>query len=140
MKSFKIKSALVVIVLGTTALVSCKKENTVVPEQPAPVVKTIEGSWTGKYGGNNEDPNEFFAFNIKADGVLEVKNQQDEVTGSGTWELVDEDMFKATYAYTQNPIMSYTLTAKYNKEAGTLNGSWVPNIGIGGGDFFLNKN
>ncbi len=139
MKSFNIKPALVVIALGTATLVSCKKENPVVPEQPAPVVKTIEGSWTGKYGGGNNTPDSYFAFNIKPEGLLEVKNEQGAITGTGSWELTDEETFEATYSYTNNLIVTYSLTAKYNKEAGTINGSWSPNIGLGGGDFYLNK-
>jgi hypothetical protein len=140
MKSFKIKPALVVIALGTATLVSCKKEKTVVPEQQVPAAKTIEGSWAGKYGSGNKEPNVYFAFNIKPQGVLEVKNEQGEITGSGTWKLTDEDIFEASYSYTQNLVVIYSLTAKYDKEAETLNGSWAPSIGLGGGDFFLNKN
>lgn len=139
MKSFKIKSALIVIALGTATLVSCKKEKTVAPEQQVPLVKTTEGSWIGKYGSGNNTPDNYFAFNIKPGGVLEVKNEQGEITGNGTWELADENLFQASYSYTQNQIVVYNITAKYNKEAGTLNGSWSPSIGLGGGDFFLNK-
>ena len=142
MKTFKIKSALVIlsIAVSATTLVSCSKENKVspAPVQPVAEAKTIKGSWTGKYGSGNNVPNLFFSANIKDAGLLEIKDAEGKVTGTGTWELIDNATFNATYTYTQIIGVTYKLAAKYDEDAKTLNGSWSSNI-INGGEFYLNK-
>jgi hypothetical protein len=137
MKSLNIKTLITVCLMATTTLISCKKDEKIEPQQPAPVVKTIEGSWIGKYGSGNSEPNTFFAFNIKADGVLEIKNEDNEVTGTGTWKL-EEGTFTGTYKYT-GLFIKYNVAAKYESEAGTLTGSWGLGDDTGSGEFYLNK-
>lgn len=142
MKTFKIKSALVAcaILASATAMTSCSKDNKIAPNpvQPVAEVKTIEGSWTGKYGGGNNEPTLFFAANIKEAGLLEIKDKDGKITGTGTWELKDNETFHATYKYPQVIGVTYTLDAKYNEEAKTMNGSWSSNIPTGG-EFYWNK-
>jgi hypothetical protein len=137
MKALNIKTLIAVFLMATTTLISCKKENKAEPQQPAPVVKTIEGSWIGKYGNANNAPDEFFAFNIKAGGVLEVKNENNEVTGKGTWKL-EEGVFTGLYKY-DGFAVQYNVAAKYDEEAGNLNGSWGIGEDTGSGDFYMNK-
>lgn len=142
MKTFKIKAALVILSIAVSAntLVSCSKENKISPDPVQPVVeaKTIKGSWTGKYGSGNNEPHLFFSANIKDAGLLEIKDAEGKITGTGTWELTDNATFNATYTYTQIIGVTYTLAAKYDEDAQTLNGSWSSNI-INGGEFYLNK-
>jgi hypothetical protein len=140
MKSLKIKTAFVALLLAVTTLVSCKKEDKAVPQQPEvpQVVKTIEGTWIGKYGNGNVDPDNFFAANIKKNGLLEIIDENNEVTGTGTWEVAD-GIFSAKYKYTGNLLTSFSLAAKYDEDAGTLTGSWGIGNDTGSGDFYWNK-
>lgn len=137
MKALNIKTLIAVCLMTTTTLISCKKEEKIEPQQPAPVVKTIEGSWVGKYGQGNMEPDQFSAFNIKPNGVLEAKNENNEVTGIGTWKL-EEGVFTGTFKNEGMPIKC-SLAAKYNEEAGTLTGSWGFGDDTGSGEFYLNK-
>jgi hypothetical protein len=142
MKTFKIKYALVAcaILASVTALTSCSKDNKTTPDpvQPVAEVKTVKGSWTGKYGAGNNEPHLFFSANIKESGLLELKDKDGKITGTGTWELTDNETFHATYKYAQIIGVTYTLNAKYNEEAETMNGSWSSNID-NGGEFFWDK-
>jgi hypothetical protein len=137
MKALNIKTLIAVCLMATTTMISCKKDDKIEPQQPAPVVKTIEGSWIGKYGSGNSEPDEFFAFNIKPNGVLEVKNENNVVTGSGTWKLED-GVFTGTYKY-EGFAVKYNVASKYDEEAGTLTGSWGIGNDTGSGEFYLNK-
>ena len=137
MKALNIKTLIAVFLMATTALISCKKDNKIEPQQPAPVVKTIEGSWVGKYGNGNNEPDKFFAFNIKTGGVLEVKNENNVVTGTGTWKL-EEGVFTGSYTY-DGLAIQYNVAAKYDEEAGNLSGSWGIGEDTGSGEFYMNK-
>lgn len=138
MKVLNIKTLIAVCLMATTTLISCKKDKEIIPEKPAPVVKTIEGSWIGKYGSGNNEPTTYYAFNIKANGLLEVKDANNEITGTGTWKL-EENVFTGVYSYTATPIFKYSLAAKYDGEAGTVKGSWGIGLDTGSGEFYLNK-
>lgn len=137
MKALNIKALIAAFLLATTTLISCKKDDKIEPQQPAPVVKTIEGSWIGKYGQGNIEPNKFFAFNIKPNGLLEVKDENNAVTGIGTWVL-EEGVFTGKYEY-EGLAIKYKTVAKYDEDAGTLVGSWGIGDDTGSGEFYMNK-
>lgn len=137
MKALNIKALIAVCLMASITLISCKKDKEIEPQQQAPVVKTIEGSWVGKYGQGNAEPDKFFAFNIKPNGVLEVKNENNEVTGTGTW-ILEEGTFTGKYKY-EGLAIQYSVAAKYESEAGTLTGSWGIGNDTGSGEFYMNK-
>jgi hypothetical protein len=137
MKTLMIKKMLTVCLFATATLVSCKKNNDIAPQQQAPVVKTIEGSWVGKYGSGNGEPNEFFAFNIKPGGLLDVIDENNEVVGTGTWEMT-ENVFTGKYKYTGN-FLGFSVAAKFNAETGKLTGSWGAGNNTDSGEFYMDK-
>lgn len=147
MKSLKIKQVLTICLLAATAtLMSCSKDNDPAPQQqnppppppPPPVVKTIEGTWIGKYGSGNNEPNKFFGCNIKPNGAFEIINKDNVVTANGTWTLEDNN-FKATYTYNEGIAIPFFLSAKYDEDAEKISGDWGEDENVGSGTFYFDK-
>lgn len=131
MKTSQLKHILAFAIVAFFTFTSCKKD-TPAPQDP------IVGSWVGMYGSGGEDANTFYAFNIRANGVLEIKGQDNKVLGSGTWKL-ESGTFTGIYTY-DNFGDVYNLAAKYDEAAGELNGSWGSGkVSPDDGDFFLKK-
>ncbi len=128
MKTSQLKTIFAMLVMAAFIFTSCKKDNPS-PKHP------IAGNWVGKYGSGNETPSTFFKIQILDNGTLKIKNEENVVTGSGTWEL-NELNFTAVYSY--EPGNHLNLAAKYSEA--TLSGSW--GFGVANpadGDFFLEK-
>ena len=123
--------ALCFISIITFASCSKKKED-VKPEFP------IEGKWVGKYSVLSGPYNNYYSFNIKAGGVIELLNDLGEKTGEGTWDL-DGATFFATYTY-GGPDGVFSVLATFKKDTGELEGTWGAGVkGYGGGYWYMDR-
>ena len=135
MKTLNVKMMLAVLFFAATAMVSCKKNNDDVVAPPA----AIEGQWIGKYGSGGGEPTTFLGFNILPNGVLQVLKSDKSVSGTGTWVLDGEQVFKGIYKH-NGASMKFNVAAKYDEAAKTITGSWGEGETVASeGDFFLNK-
>lgn len=117
MKTLSIKS-LALFAIAAITFMSCskKKEDVKAPVDP------IVGEWVGEYKSNSSVKKYYYAFSIKPGGVLEVLNEENKVSGTGTWKL-ESSVFYAVYKYTQGGA-KYNAAAKFDATEGTLSGSY----------------
>ena len=131
MKTSQLQSFFAFLLLAAVAFTSCKKDD------PAPQDPII-GSWIGKYGTGNSTPLTFYSFNILPNGILQVRDFNKAVIGTGKWKL-EEQTFYGVYTY-QDGGDTYNLAAKYEVADGTIIGSWGEGeTDAGAGEFYLNK-
>ena len=131
MKTSQLKSIFAFLLLAAVTFTSCKKDD------PAPK-DPIVGSWIGKYGVGNSAPSNLFSFNILPNGVLQVRDANKAVIGTGTWKL-EEQTFFGVYTY-NNGGETYNLAAKYEQADNSITGSWGEGeSGAAAGEFYLNK-
>jgi hypothetical protein len=130
MKTSQLKSIFAFLLLAAITFTSCKKDDPA-PQDP------IVGSWIGKYSTGNVQPATFYSFNILPNGVLQIRDFNKAVIGSGTWKLEDQT-FYGVYTYEGGD--TYNLAAKYEAADGTITGSWGEGeTNADDGEFFLNK-
>jgi hypothetical protein len=117
-------------------LFSCSKKS----DDKAPKAVTIEGIWVGKYSVLSEPYNAFYSFKIKANGVLELLNAAEEVTGTGTWELENGNLFIGTYTWLPPGSKTFSVLATFKKDTGELDGTWGPDDNdYTGGYWYMEK-
>ena len=120
MKAVNLKSIFFMAAIALVSFSSCKKDNEGIIA-PAP---TAAGTWTGLYGGGNNEPSNYFSFVINANGTMIVKsgtvNNLDP--GPGTWTITD-GIFKGVYNYDSDPAFKYNVSAKIDLVKNTMDGS-----------------
>ena len=99
---------------------------------------TVEGIWVGNYGYGSENPDIYYSFNIKSNGVIEELNSHKGVKGSGTWELVG-DQFTASYEWGSPYFTGFMVTATFDKAHGKLTGYWGYDTDSDGGKWDMEK-
>ena len=126
-------SALAFIALFTiTGLVSCKKDH----DSPK-VSSGIQGHWEGTYKSSASGNTFFYAFNIKAGGVIEEVNSSGEVLGTGTWQI-DNNILSAHYAWPSGT--DFSVLAAYYPQNNKLLGDWgYDNSATDGGTWEMSK-
>lgn len=92
LRSLRLGSVLGLLLLATSTIFSCKKESANNNE--------LAGIWQGKWGGPNQDPENFIRFELKGDGTLTRLNEQNQVIANGTWKL-DGIQFECSYTHTE---------------------------------------
>ena len=106
------------IALFTSGIfVACKKEKT---ENPAP---SIEGRFIGKYGFGNDVPSIYFSLNFKPNGVIEEITSNDQVKGTGTYEI-NGNTITAHYSWLPANPTTFSIVAAYDPATGKLLGNW----------------
>lgn len=116
------------ILLIAIVFVSCKKDNT----------PTINGTWVGKFGENNETPTYFYKFVIKSGGVLQRLDNNNQVVATGTWQLSGAE-FKGNYIFSDDNY-KFSLSGLYTDFNGEMIGTWgTGNNSTNGGKFNLKK-
>jgi hypothetical protein len=117
----KILKTLAIAVMLGTAIVSCSKDSDTKTETQN---TSIEGKYVGKYGFDNETPNEDFILNIKPGGVFqEIGTHSGNPTGQGTWQL-NGNKLTATYKMLFSPFNEYKVSLTYDATAKKLSGTW----------------
>jgi hypothetical protein len=131
------KKLMLLAVLFTTFLTSCKKDECPKPTYP------IEGSWNGKYGNGTATPSSGYAMVIDAGGTLTVANAA-TISGAtasniatGTWTLTG-NVFKATYTYPGGSPLA--IQANFTNSGKLESGTWgsAP-AGTNGGTWFMDR-
>ena len=122
MKGVNLKSIFFMAAIALVSFSSCKKDNEgIIAPAPAPIAA---GTWTGLYGGGNNEPSNYFSFVINANGTMIVKsatvNNLDP--GPGTWTITD-GIFKGGYNYDSDPAFKYNVSAKIDLVKNTIDGS-----------------
>jgi hypothetical protein len=134
------KKLILVAVLFTAILASCKKENCPVL---TPVVPTypIEGSWVGKYGNGAVSPNRDYSMVVEAGGKIVVANGatlNGSPIGNGTYTMTG-NVFKGTYTYITGGD-TYTLQGTFNNAGKLESGTWGSGASpTGGGTWFMDR-
>src|SRR5688500_12661411 len=119
MKSLNLKSFVAVLFIAAATLVSCKKDTVEPP--PAPEA----GTWVGKYGMGQNQPNFYLSFIINSDGTLQARvgNDNNPTSGTGTWTS-QGGVFKAVYYYNNEPDKKYNVYAAIDVENNNMAGEW----------------
>ncbi len=131
-----------ILIAGT--FIACEKDQPVTPnttENPLPVNpdKSVEGTWIGKYGYDNDNPNIYYCFKMKADGTLEEWNSLNTLSGVGTWTMTLNNFRASTHflpPYTSIFLLNSTLDTTTMKITGTW--GYSPST-TNGGKFYLIK-
>ncbi|RYY54938.1 MAG: hypothetical protein EOO09_12460 [Chitinophagaceae bacterium] len=118
MKFLSLKS-LIVIAVTMFTVASCSKKS---EDAPPPPADPIIGTWVGTYRATNSPLVHDFVLAIKPAGILEILGASDQVVATGTWKL-DAGVFYGIYEY-KNSNNVFNVAAKFDSEAGTLNGSY----------------
>ena len=122
MKAVNLKSIFFMAATVLASFSSCKKDNEdIIAPAPAP---TAAGTWTGLYGGGNNEPSNYFSFVINANGTMIVKSGtvSNLDPGSDTWTITD-GIFKGVYNYDSDPAFKYNVSAKIDLVKNTMEGS-----------------
>jgi hypothetical protein len=89
----------------------------------------ITGSWQGTYGnGESNNPN-YYAFNLNADGTMQVIAANGNIMAKGNYTWTDNQL-TGTYIYTNSGSFSFSAVMEANS---TLNGTWGSGSNVRGG-------
>lgn len=117
----KIFKTLVIALFLGSAVVSCSKDSDTKTETQS---SGIEGKYVGKYGFDNEIPNEDFILNIKPGGVFqEIGTSSGNPTGQGTWQLNGNNL-TADYKMLFSPYNEYRISLSFDATTKKLTGTW----------------
>ncbi len=131
----QISKITLILLIASSVFVSCKKDDVATPQGPT----TIEGKWVGKYGYDSEDPSHYYSFDIKADGTIRELDDDQEVLGSGTWQLTGS-AFDAVITWDPPFHSTFMVTGYFDAATGELYGAWgYEPSNTDGGEWFLNK-
>jgi len=111
----KFNKLLIATLFASAILVACRKDN----KSNA----ALEGSWTGRYGFENEGLSEFYSFRIKPDGVLEEYGEAGMKIGTGRWTL-ENNIFSGYTISTLGSENKYSVIAAFDASGGKLSGNW----------------
>ena len=113
-----------ILMLSILVFSSCSKENEAPKNPPSSSSETIEGNYTGKYGFDNETPENDQKYKINSGGVFqEIGIQSGSVVGLGVWNL-SGTTFIASYTMTFSPYSKYSVSGTFNPATGKLVGTW----------------
>ncbi|MEP7107371.1 MAG: hypothetical protein ABI760_05300 [Ferruginibacter sp.] len=108
------------VMIFATLFASCKKDDV----DPPPAKVTVEGLYAGKYGFDNEVPDNDQKYKIKAGGIFqEISIHNGSVVGQGTW-LLNGNTLTATYTMVFSPYNKYSISASFNAVTNKLTGTW----------------
>jgi len=128
------KTALILLIVSFV-FVGCKKDDTATPQGPT----TIEGKWVGEYGYDSEEPSHYQCFNIKSDGTIQELTKDQDVLGSGTWQLTG-NAFSATITWDPPFTSTFMLTGYFDASTHELYGAWgYEPSDTDGGEWHMNK-
>jgi hypothetical protein len=127
-----IRSAALLLLL-TVSFVACKKDSE--PKSAG----SFEGTWKGKFGFGNDEPEGFIGFNIKSGGLFqEIGASSGNPIGEGTWTMAGTTL-KATYKMLFSPFNEYSVSINVD-QAGLMTGTWgYDKSATDGGKVKLNK-
>jgi hypothetical protein len=112
--------SIAMVLLAAFTFISCKKDNDI----PPPATVAIEGLYAGKYGFDNEVPDNDQKYKIKAGGVFqEISIHNGSVVGQGSW-LLNGSTLTATYTMVFSPYDKYSISATFNASTNKLTGTW----------------
>ncbi len=132
----KVLKIAIIALAVSTGFLACKKDSAT----PLPT-QAVAGRYDGKFGFDNETPDNDYTLNIKSDGVIqEIGQSSGNPTGQGTWKL-NGNTLSATYKMLFAPYNQYSLVATFDAKTGKLTGTWgYDNSATDGGKLDMTKN
>jgi hypothetical protein len=110
--------SMLLLVLFISVFASCKKDH----DEPA--AKPIEGLYVGKYGFDNDTPDQDYKLNIKTGGVIqEIGIHSGTVIAQGTWQ-VNGNKITASFTSVFAPYYHTAISATFESSTGKLTGTW----------------
>jgi hypothetical protein len=122
--------------LAVSAIVfaSCKKDH-----DDKPAAKAIEGLYVGKYGFDNDTPDQDYKLNIKTGGVIqEIGIHSGAVMAQGTWQK-NGNTVTASFSSVFPPVYHTSISAAFDPATGKLTGTWGDATPTDGGKIDLKK-
>lgn len=128
----------VLLIFFSMAVISCSKDDTPPPSDPAHV-----GLWKGKYGnGATTYPNQGYAMLLRNNGTIRVFDGADTATASkaeGTYTLTGTS-FSTTYTYLIPGGSTFSTVAVFDSKFTFMEGTWGSGTNTtNGGRYFLVK-
>jgi len=110
--------ALIALVFAT-GFVACNKDS-----DDKVASAPVEGTYVGKYGFGNDNPDLDFKFTISPGGVFqEISTTTGNAKGQGTWTL-NGNTLTATYTMLFSPYNKYSVSGTYDATTKKMTGTW----------------
>ena len=114
----KVKMALIALVFAT-GFVACNKDS-----DDDVINAPVEGTYVGKYGFGNDNPDLDFKFKVSPGGIFqEISTTTGNVKGQGTWS-VNGNTLTATYTMLFSPYSKYSVSGTFDAATKKMTGTW----------------
>jgi hypothetical protein len=115
------------------AFISCSKND----DSSAPASESFAGIWKGELESETTGEVIFYAFDIKANGVLNQIDEKGDVVGTGIW-TASNNIFTGTYNHVNKE--KYSVIGTHNKSLNKFLGNWgYGNSTTNGGTWQMSK-